>query len=269
VRAVRVILRPLYAVWYYVFFLTLTLLSGILCLFLSLISQKASRVATGQIWGSAVLGPAFIDLEVRGKENLPREGGFVVFINHRSLLDIPAAALATELPLTWLAKAQLGKIPLFGWCLKRGHMLIEREGGAEAAKRMVEDASRRLKNREIIAIFPEGTRNRGDAPLLPFKKGAFILAKHTGATLVPLATYGTGKLWPAGGILPRPGTIKVLVGKPLRFGPRDSLNTVTQKAYEALHRLYAELSGGEEGRPEGDNQEDRKTESGLRRYEYK
>ncbi|MDR2340496.1 MAG: 1-acyl-sn-glycerol-3-phosphate acyltransferase [Deltaproteobacteria bacterium] len=237
----RCCLRALFAVWYYAFFLTLTLLAGFLCLFLSLFSRKAARVVTGVVWASVVFGPAFIGLETRGRDNIPKKGGFVIFVNHRSLLDIPAVAMSTGLPVTWLAKASLGRIPLFGWCLKRGHMLIEREGGTEAAKKMVAEAEERLNAGEIISIFPEGTRNMGDSPLLPFKKGAFILAKHTGAQLLPIATYNTGNLWPKGALLPHSGKITVSIGKPMAFGPKDTLNVITQKCQDTLLGLYSAM----------------------------
>jgi 1-acyl-sn-glycerol-3-phosphate acyltransferase len=251
-RALRLPLRLLYALWYFVAFLSLTLVCGVLCLIASLFSKRAARVFTGEIWAGAVLGPALISVSVSGRENLPPGGGgFVVFLNHRSLLDIPAAALATGLPLTWLAKYQLGSIPLFGWCLKRAHMLIVREGGSGAAKAMVEEASERLVGGEVIAIFPEGTRNRGAEKLLPFKKGAFVLAKHTGAPLLPIATWNTGNLWPAGAFLPKPGSIKCAIGPPLQFGPKDSLNTIAGKSHDALLELYATLEKSASAPPEG------------------
>jgi 1-acyl-sn-glycerol-3-phosphate acyltransferase len=233
--------KAIFALWYYPLFISLTLLSGLLCLFVSLFSKRAARVVSGEIWASVVLGPAFIKLKVTGKENIPVGGGFIVYLNHRSLLDIPAAAMATELPITWVAKASLGRIPLFGWCLKRAHMLIERQGGTESLRKMVSEASERINNKEIISIFPEGTRNRGKGDLLPFKKGAFILSKYTNAKLLPIATYNTGNLWKAGSFLPKSGTIKVAIGKPLSFEAGENLNKITHKCYETLLELYKGL----------------------------
>jgi hypothetical protein len=93
-----------------------------------------------------------------------------------------------------------------------------------------------------MAIFPEGTRNNAeDPPILPFKKGAFILAKHTGAPLIPLAIYDAGRLWPSGSYLPRPGRILVAIGQPLKVSSRDPLATVAQRAGETLTSLYLEL----------------------------
>ncbi|MDR1164696.1 MAG: 1-acyl-sn-glycerol-3-phosphate acyltransferase [Deltaproteobacteria bacterium] len=250
-KALAIPLRLLYALWYIPLFVALTLAAGAVALIGSLFSATFTRVVSGQIWGSVVLGPAFILLKARGRELLPplSQGGFILFANHRSLLDIPAAAMAAERPLSWVAKAALGKIPVFGWVLKRSHMLVEREGGSEAARKMIAEATERLRAGEIMAIFPEGTRNKSAAPLLPFKKGAFILAKHVGVPLVPLAIYNSGELWPPRRYLPRPGVIKVAIGRPLAIEPKESLNSISQRAHEALWELYQGLAR-EEAPPE-------------------
>ncbi|MDR1038768.1 MAG: 1-acylglycerol-3-phosphate O-acyltransferase [Deltaproteobacteria bacterium] len=251
---IRALARAVKAAWYLPLFTVMTLAAGAVCLAGSLFSGRFARTVSGQVWGSIVLGPAFIGLDVKGAENVPPGGGFIVYANHRSLLDIPAASMAVDRPLSWVAKSALGRIPVFGWVLKRAHMLVEREGGAEAARKMITEAEARLAAGEILAIFPEGTRNRDAArALLPFKKGAFILAKHTGVPLVPLAIVNSGALWPSRTFLPKSGYIKVVVGKPLNPAPRESLAALTARAREALERLYLEAAGGLTGTEAGAN----------------
>jgi 1-acyl-sn-glycerol-3-phosphate acyltransferase len=232
--------RIAFAAWYWPIFFFLTVAAGLICLLVSLFSKNASRYITSQVWAAIVLNPAAVRVKTLGQENLPAGGGFVVFANHRSLLDIPTVARATGRRVTWVAKAALGRVPLFGWNLKRCHLLVDRGGGAEAAKKMVEEATSRLLAGEVMAIFPEGTRNKTEIPILPFKKGAFILAKRSGVPLIPLAIYNSGNLWPSGSYLPRPGRIWALIGPPLKADPKDSLATITQKASEALEALYLE-----------------------------
>jgi 1-acyl-sn-glycerol-3-phosphate acyltransferase len=181
-------------------------------------------------------------VEVQGRENLPPGGGFIIFANHRSLLDIPTVARATGRSISWVAKAALGRIPVFGWTLQRVHLLVDRGGGAEAAKQMVQEASQRLAAGEIMAIFPEGTRNKTETPVLPFKKGAFILAKHTGVPLVPLAIYNTGNLWPSGKYLPKPGRILAAIGEPLTADPKQPLAALAKKAEVVMEKLYDDLA---------------------------
>ncbi|MDR1309118.1 MAG: 1-acyl-sn-glycerol-3-phosphate acyltransferase [Deltaproteobacteria bacterium] len=237
--------RFLFGLWYLPIFVVLTILSGLVCLAASCFSKHLCRRITSQVWAHIVLDPAFIRVEiVSGREFLPApgDGGFIVFANHRSLLDIPTVARATGRAISWVAKAALGRIPVFGWTLRRAHMLVDRAGGAEAAKQMLTEAAERLRNGEIMAIFPEGTRNKSAEPLLPFKKGAFILAKHTGVPLIPLAILNSGPLWPSGSFLPRPGLIRVAIGRPMAASGGASLNVLAQEAQAALRDLYLGLA---------------------------
>ncbi|MDR1083308.1 MAG: 1-acyl-sn-glycerol-3-phosphate acyltransferase [Deltaproteobacteria bacterium] len=230
-----------FGLWYWPVFFILTVTAGFICLTASLFSKNISRFITSRVWAFIVLDPAFIKVETYGRENLPPGGGFIVFANHRSILDIPAVARATGRSISWVAKAALGRIPVFGWTLKRVHLLVDRGGGPEAAKQMVAEASRRLAGGEIMAIFPEGTRNKSAVPVLPFKKGAFILAKHTGAPLIPLAILNSGSLWPSGRYLPCSGRIKAAIGAPLTVDPKESLAALAKKAEKILESLYLSL----------------------------
>ncbi|MDR2352432.1 MAG: 1-acyl-sn-glycerol-3-phosphate acyltransferase, partial [Deltaproteobacteria bacterium] len=98
-----------------------------------------------------------------------------------------------------------------------------------------------LKNEEIIAIFPEGTRNNTEAPFLPFKKGVFLIAKHTKAPLVPLVITNSGALWPRGALLPKPGLIKLAIGPPLDLPEGANIKTIVQTAEETMENLYQSL----------------------------
>jgi 1-acyl-sn-glycerol-3-phosphate acyltransferase len=242
-------LRFFFGLWYLPIFFILTVISGLICLLTSLFSRRLARLITGQVWAIIVLRPAFIKVVVTGRENLPdpKKGGFIIFANHRSMLDIPTVAKASGLNCSWVAKAALSRIPIFGWVLLRTHMLVDRGGSVDAAKQMLTEATERLANGEIMAIFPEGTRNETADPLLPFKKGAFILAKHTGAPLIPLAIYHSGELWPKGAFVPKPGRVLVAIGKPLEGVEKASLASLAALAQKAMTDLYLTLENSERG----------------------
>ncbi|KXS56303.1 MAG: hypothetical protein AMR96_03550 [Candidatus Adiutrix intracellularis] len=237
------LLRLLYPVWYLPVLVTLTVMCGTVSLLLSLVSIRLARYISNTVWGRVVLIPAGIRLRVLGRENLPvSNGGFILYANHSSLLDIPTVALATGLPVSWVAKASLGSIPFFGWALARVHLLVDRSGGSEAARQMMEEAGARLSRGEILSIFPEGTRNRGVTLLLPFKKGALILARRNGALLVPVAIKNAGALWPAGRLYPCPGVIRVRIGPPLPPLPGEKLVLLGARAQKVLHDLLTDGS---------------------------
>jgi len=237
------VFRFFYAVWFVTVITVSTIVLGLTTVVLSFFSPKAARYMTDVAWSHSVLTLAGIKVETSGLENLPgTEGGYILFANHTSAADIPAVGLSTGKLVSWLAKASLGKIPFFGWGLARVHMLVDRGGGPEAAKKMVAEARQRLGDNQILAIFPEGTRNRTDELLLPFKKGAFILSKQTKALIVPLAIKNAGKLWPAGAFWPKPGVIKVKIGRPLAPIDGEKLGDITVRAQTALYDLLIDES---------------------------
>lgn len=232
-----------YAVWFVTVITLSTVMLGVVTIIVSFLSPRAARYLTDVVWSHCVLTMAGIRVETIGLENLPEgEGGYILFANHTSAADIPAVGLSTGKLVSWLAKASLGKIPFFGWGLARVHMLVDRGGGPEAAKKMVAEAQARLKENQILAIFPEGTRNRSDELLLPFKKGAFILSKQTGALIVPLAIKNAGQLWPAGGFWPKPGVIRVKIGPPLVPIEKERLGDIAARAQATLHELLSDQS---------------------------
>ena len=237
------VLKAIFVPLYLLIFISLTIVLAVVCIVVSFFSARAGRYITDTLWGWAALGPGGVRVKVFGRENLPQTpGGFIIYANHSSTADIPTVALATGIQVSWVAKAQLAQIPFFGWALARVHMLVDRGGGADSARKMVEDAEKRLADGQTLAIFPEGTRNRGDDLVLPFKKGTFILAKHTGALIVPIAIKNARNLWPVGRLWPYPGTIRVKIGPPLTPIPNEKLTPLTARAQDALLALLADES---------------------------
>jgi 1-acyl-sn-glycerol-3-phosphate acyltransferase len=108
-----------------------------------------------------------------------------------------------------------------------------------AAVRSLDQAGDVIRNdRSSVVIFPEGTRS-ADGKLLPFKKGAFMLALHSGVEIVPVACIGTRAILPKNGWRVRGGTIIVRFGEPIQTtgfdeGNRDVLIELVRSAIENL-----------------------------------
>ena len=116
--------------------------------------------------------------------------------------------------LTFLAKAELFRVPGFGALIRRlGAQPLRREGADPSALRT---AQRVLAEGKALLVFPEGTRgDEGD--LREPKAGAALLAVQSGAAVVPAYVRGSGRAWPRGRRLPRPVKVVVTFGAPLRF----------------------------------------------------
>jgi 1-acyl-sn-glycerol-3-phosphate acyltransferase len=153
-------------------------------------------------------------LEGRGMEHVPSEGPVLIVANHSSVLDPPMVGGVCPRQLSFMAKAELFRIPGFGWLIRRlNAQPVRREGADPAALRT---AQRMLAEGRALLVFPEGTR--GDEGVLrEAKPGAALLAVHSGAPVVPAYVEGTGRAWPRGHRLPRPVKVMVTFGAPLRF----------------------------------------------------
>ena len=161
----------------------------------------------------ALMRPLF-RVEARGRENVPARGPVLLVANHSSFLDPPLVGGAANRQLTFLAKAELFQIPLFGALIRRLNARpVRREGADPGALRT---AMRVLEEGGALLIFPEGTRG-DEGAVRPAKAGAGMLAVLSGVTVVPVYVSGSGRAWPRGRRLPRPAKVTVTFGTPLRF----------------------------------------------------
>ena len=134
-----------------------------------------------------------IKIETKNSELLDDKQTYVFISNHRSQLDIPAYAIATKHTIRFLAKAELTKIPFLGYIIKRLYISVNRKDKAARAQSM-ENMMQSLKDEISVFICPEGTRNKGNEPLLPFHDGAFRLAIQAQVPLAILAIKNSGNL---------------------------------------------------------------------------
>jgi 1-acyl-sn-glycerol-3-phosphate acyltransferase len=174
-------------------------------------------------WSRLVLGAAGVELRVRFHADLDPKRPYVFMSNHLSTIDIWAMFLGVSLPFRFIAKKQLGQIPLFGWAMKAGRFIFIDRQNASSARRSIEEAATRIRNGCSVVMYPEGTRSR-DGRLLPFKKGGFHLAMSSGVEIVPVAIRGTRELMPPGALFVRAGVAELEIGEPIAaVGDREAL----------------------------------------------
>ncbi len=151
-------------------------------------------------------------LRHHGRERVPRTGPVLLVSNHSSLLDPPLVGGSTPRPVSFMAKAELFRIPLFGGLIRRLNARpVRREGSDPSALRT---ALRVLEDGGALLVFPEGTRGP-EGVLRPGKAGAGMLAVLSGAAVVPVYINGSGRAWPRGRKLPRPARVTVWFGEPM------------------------------------------------------
>ncbi len=130
---------------------------------------------------SRVLGVKFI-----GRENVPREGALVAVANHRHWSDIVLLALAIyPRQVHFMGKSEYGQSRFLAFLMKiLGAFTVER---GEADMKAIKTALGYLRKGEVVGIYPEGTRNKTEDTMLPFKEGSFMLASRGKALVIPVA----------------------------------------------------------------------------------
>jgi 1-acyl-sn-glycerol-3-phosphate acyltransferase len=151
-------------------------------------------------------------VRVRGRENVPKRGAYVVAPSHRSILDIPFTAFITRRRIRFLAKKELFTTRIGRWLFSAlGAISVDRDVTDRAALRASTSA---LEDGEPVGVFPEGTRNRG-ATLGELHDGASYLAAKLGVPIIPVGVGGSEEILATGKVLPRIKKVAVVVGRPI------------------------------------------------------
>lgn len=167
-------------------------------------------------WSARLLQQARIQLHVEGREHVTPEQSYVLLSNHQSLYDIPVLYQAVPLRIRMAAKAELFRVPFWGAAMAQAQFIpINRKRGPQARTALLEQGTQLAQSGVSIWIAPEGTRSK-DGQLLPFKKGAFLLAQAAHLPLLPITLVGTRNVLGKKGLRIKKGqTVQVHIHPPL------------------------------------------------------
>jgi len=201
----------------------------------------------------------FAKIEVRGAQNLPREGAYVLAPNHHSEFDPLTVAVATwrmgRAP-RFMAKESLFRVPVLGAAMRKTGMVpVSRTGrGKNGASQSMEQASQLVRDQSGVIVYPEGTLTR-DPDLWPMrgKSGAVRLALAGDLPLIPVAHWGEQQILPRYGrlrVFPPRRRVTFLVGEPIalddlrgREHEKGVITEASDRLMQEVARLLGELRG--------------------------
>jgi 1-acyl-sn-glycerol-3-phosphate acyltransferase len=191
-------------------------------------------------WAPLLFGGAGVRLVVDGADRVDWSKPHVLVSNHQSMIDIPALFRAVPVPLRFVLKQEVAKLPLVGWYARAMGMVFIDRANARDAKRNLATVVDTLRAGATFCAFPEGTRSK-DGVVGPFKGGAFQLAIESDIPVVPVALIGTGAVLPPSGFRVRPGTIVVRFGVPIETTALQASdrNALAQRARDEVIAMQA------------------------------
>ena len=196
---------------------------GVPLLIYSVLAGETDTLYRVGKWGcGVVVRLAGIRVEVQGRENIPAGRAVVYMPNHQSNCDPPA--LVSVLPeVLVLPKKEVFRVPILGRAMRRrGFIPVDRKN-RERAMHAVDEAVKALQAGNSFLVFPEGTRSP-DGRLLPFKRGAFILAIRAQVPIIPVSISGASRIMRKGEWAIHPGTLRITIHPPVPttgFGEED------------------------------------------------
>ena len=199
------------------------------------------RFARG--WARTILFFSGVRVCVLHRERLFGGRGFVVVSNHESYADILVLLSSLALPVRFLAKRSIFRVPVLGWSIGAAGFVPVDRGDRSRGAATVEAALKLLKAGRSLVIFPEETRTRtGD--LLPFKPGAALFALRSGFPLLSVGISGTRRVLPRGTLATTPGRVALAIGEPIPVAGRSARDRdeVTRELRQAISALREEAS---------------------------
>jgi 1-acyl-sn-glycerol-3-phosphate acyltransferase len=180
-------------------------------------------------------------MTVAGRKNLDRRRAYVLCSNHQSGGDI-TVLFGTFLPFKFVSKHTNFRIPFLGWNMSLNRYVRLVRGDPKSVALMMAECRGWLDRGVSVMMFPEGTRSR-TGRMLPFKPGAFTLAKQAGVPVLPIVIDGTFEAVPPDGVLRQKGIVQVRVriGEPIDSRAYPDARSLGAAVREAMQRTQREL----------------------------
>jgi len=181
-----------------------------------------------------------VSVKLTGLERLDPKQTYVFVSNHRSYLDTATLFIYTGRRIGLLAKKELLKVPVLGVGMGFVNVMAIDRSNRESAISTTEAAAKRIQSGVSFGVFVEGTRAK-PGELLPFKKGAFYMAKQAGVPVVPVAIKNSDVLMGKGTGEARTGTIEMVILSPVSTNELTSEEDINDLSVNVRAQIAKEL----------------------------
>ena len=187
-----------------------------------------------------LLGP----YRMRNRRAIPREGGLLVFSNHRADVDPIAIQMACKRPIYFMGKSELFEMPVVGWVMRMFRAFSVKRGEPDRAA--IKQAVATAQAGQVVCVFPEGQLTE-TGNLQELKPGIALMARMAGVPVICCAVRNTDRIMPYGKFIPRPAFrwVECVWGEARTFNKHAKHEEILDWVKEELLRLSGEVPNGE------------------------
>lgn len=232
--------------WFFLVFIVVFLLfTPLLFLFTAIIKNATIVSKLNRYWARLMLWFSGIFYLVEYEESLDKKEQYIFCPNHTSTLDIPLIAASIPVPILYMGKIELTKIPIFGYFFKQNSVIVDRSKKRGSYEAFL-NASKKLDEGANICIFPEGGIPKANIFLKKFKNGPFRLSVDKKIKIVPISLPDNKKKFPQEYFKGSPGIVRIKIHKPIikdrDFGNEENaienLNSIVYNTIFEQLKLY-------------------------------
>lgn len=189
-----------------------------------------------------------IRMTVSGTENIPKEGGFMLYANHQGMFDVLAIAVTCDRPIGAVLKKELYNIPfLHQIALCTQSFPMDREDVRQSLT-VIQKVTEEVKKGRGYLIFPEGTRSKLGNQLLEFHGGSFRCATKSKCPIVPIALIDCFRVLDQKGS--KPVSVEIHYLKPIpyeEYGTMKPTEVASLVKSRIEEKIAQRLGGGVNG----------------------
>ena len=234
------LLSSIWRLWFLIVFIVV-FIAFIPSLFLFTTLFKNSKIIAHftRYWAKLTIWLSFIFPKVIWEEKLNNNECYIFCPNHVSALDIPLVLAILPLPLQYMGKAELARLPIFGYFYKNNTVIVDRAKKRDAYAAFIK-AGERLETGLSMCIFPEGGIPKSDVFLKKFKNGPFRLATEKQIKIVPITMPDNKKMFPQEYFKGYPGIVRLKVHKVIKIDKNKSAENLNTLVYNTIFEQLKE-----------------------------
>lgn len=234
-------LRIFWRLWFYILFTGVIIIgSPILLIVTAKESWYPIFFKFARLWARIILIGMGLKVKKKTLQKIKKGNSYMLIANHTSMIDIMLMLVVVKNPFVFVGKAELAKIPVFGFFYKRTCILVDR-GSIDSRRKVFKEAQRRINTGLSICIFPEGLVPDDESVVLDaFKGGAFKLAIEHKLPIVPMSFYDCKKRFSYTFFSGGPGFLRVKI-HPFIETKNMELSEMNSLKKEAHEMLFSDL----------------------------